>query len=334
MDGQPADTDNRRQGHADLPLSELGGFEHHFIEAGGPRLHVVEGGRPDGPAVVLLAGFPQSWYAWHKVMRLLAERYRVIAIDLPGQGHSDRPNGPYDTHTVAEYIHAVTAELGVSHFWLAAHDIGAWVAFSLALIHEEQLFGMALLDAGIPGITLPESIPTDPDHAWKTWHFAFHLVPELPERLLTGRERDYVGWFLEHKTLSDTFTEAEIDLYARQLAHDGGLRSALAYYRDAGDSARQNHASLSQQRLSIPVLGVSSDHGSIPDMAGSISPYADNVTGAVISGSGHFIPDEQPAALARVLIDFMRPAIGVSPASNALSDRRSGPIEPLDRIAM
>ena len=315
MHGQPAETASTchpPQGQAGgLPLPDLTGFAHRFIEAGGPRLHVVDGGRPDGPAVVLLAGFPQTWYAWHKVMPLLADRFRVIAIDLPGQGQSDCPAGPYDTHTVAGYIHAATAELGVPRFWLAAHDIGAWVAFSLALNHEEQLLGVALLDAGIPGITLPESIPTDPDRAWKTWHFAFHLVPDLPEQLLAGRERDYVGWFLQQKSLSpDIFGEADIDLYARQIARDGGLRASLAYYRDAASSARQNHASLRRRRLSVPVLGVSSDHGSIPDMAASISPYADNVTGAFISGAGHFIPDEQPADLARALTDFMRPAGG------------------------
>jgi pimeloyl-ACP methyl ester carboxylesterase len=323
VDGQPAEPASASyplEGQdGGLPLPDLTGFAHRFIEAGGPRLHVVDGGRPDGPAVVLLAGFPQTWYAWHKVMPLLAERFRVIAIDLPGQGQSDRPAGPYDTHTIADYIHAATAELGVPRFWLAAHDIGAWVAFSLALNHEDQLLGVALLDAGIPGITLPESIPTDPDRAWKTWHFAFHLVPDLPEQLLAGRERDYVGWFLQQKSLSpDTFGEADIDRYATQIARDGGLRASLAYYRDAASSARQNHASLRRRRLSVPVLGVSSDHGSIPDMAASISPYAENVTGAVISGAGHFIPDEQPAALARALTDFMRtvgrPSAGEFPA--------------------
>jgi pimeloyl-ACP methyl ester carboxylesterase len=313
VDGQPAEpasASNPLEGHdGGLPLPDLNGFAHRFIEAGGPRLHVVDGGRPDGPTVVLLAGFPQTWYAWRKVMPLLAGRFRVIAIDLPGQGHSDRPAGPYDTHTVADSVHAATAGLGVSRYWLAAHDVGAWVAFSLALNHEDQLLGVALLDAGIPGITLPETIPTDPDRAWKTWHFAFHLVPDLPEQLLAGRERDYVGWFLKRKALSpDTFSEAEIGRYAGEIARDGGLRASLAYYRDAASSARKNHSSLRRRRLSVPVLGVSSDHGSIPDMAASISPYAENVTGVVISGAGHFIPDEQPAALARALVDFMRTA--------------------------
>ncbi|MFB8272121.1 alpha/beta fold hydrolase [Streptomyces sp. NPDC055955] len=290
----------------DLPLDDLDGFTHRWVDAGGVRLHAVEGGQPTGPAVVLLAGFPQTWRAWRKVMPGLAGRFHVIAIDLPGQGHSERPDGSYDTHTIAAHVHAAVNALGVSTYWLAAHDIGAWVAFSLALKYQSQLRGVALLDAGIPGITLPDTIPTDPEVAWKTWHFAFHLVPDLPETLLTGRERAYVGWFLKAKTLSpDTFDDADIEQYAAAIAADGGLRASLAYYRDAAESARRNHEALERQHLTVPVLGISGSHGSIPDMAASIRPWAGNTTGVVVPDAGHFIPDEQPDAVAAALSDFI-----------------------------
>lgn len=289
-----------------FPVQDLTGFAHRWADADGVRLHAVEGGRPDGPAVVLLAGFPQTWWAWRKVMTTLAGRHRVIAIDLPGQGHSDRPAGGYDTHTVAARIHAALDSLNVADYWLAAHDIGAWVAFSLATRHDPGLRGVALLDAGIPGITLPGAVPTDPERARKTWHFAFHVVPEIPEILLTGREREYVGWFLRAKSFSPgTFDDAEIDHYAAALAADGGLRAALAYYRQAAESARSNHEALDRQHLTVPVLGVSSSHGSIPDMAASLRPWAGDVTGVVVPDAGHFIPDEQPDAVAAALTDFI-----------------------------
>lgn len=291
---------------SELPLHDLARFTHRWVDAGGIRLHAVQGGQPTGPAVVLLAGFPQTWWAWRKVMPGLAERFHVIAIDLPGQGHSDRPHDSYDTHTVASRVQTAVTALNVPKYWLVAHDIGAWVAFSLALMHEERLHGVALLDAGIPGITLPDAIPTDPDQAWKTWHFAFHLVPDLPETLLAGRERDYVDWFLTVKALSpNTFDSAEIDHYAAAIAADGGLRASLAYYRDAAESARRNHDALGQQHLTVPVLGISGSHGSIPDMAASISPWADNATGVVIPRAGHFIPDEQPDAVVDALTAFI-----------------------------
>ncbi len=289
-----------------LPLHDLAGFTHRWVEGDGVRLHVVEGDRSAGPTVVLLAGFPQTWWAWRTVMPALAERFHVIAVDLPGQGHSERPHGSYDTHTVAAHVQAALRALDVPTYWLVAHDVGAWVAFSLALKYEEHLHGVALLDAGIPGITLPESVPLDPERAWKTWHFAFHLVPGLPETLLTGRERDYVDWFLRAKTLSpDTFDGAEVDQYAAAIAAEGGLRASLAYYRDAPRSARANRDALERGRLTVPVLGISSSHGSIPDMAASLGPWAENTTGVVIPGAGHFIPDEQPGAVVQALTAFL-----------------------------
>ncbi len=290
----------------ELPLHELAGFTHRWVEAEGIRLHAVEGGRTDGLTVVLLAGFPQTWWAWRKVMPGLAERFHVIAIDLPGQGHSERPGGSYDTHTVASHVEAALTALDVPKYWLVAHDIGAWVAFSVALRCEERLHGVALLDAGIPGVTLPDAVPLDPARAWKTWHFAFHLVPELPEALLRGREREYVGWFLKAKALSPTaFDDAEINHYAAAIAAEGGLSASLAYYRDAAESARKNHDALAQGHPTLPILGISSSHGSIPDMAASISPWAENATGVVIPNAGHFIPDEQPAATVDVLTTFI-----------------------------
>ncbi|SFQ73453.1 alpha/beta fold hydrolase [Amycolatopsis rubida] len=285
-----------------LPLPDLAGFAHRWVDG----IHAVDGGQPAGPAVVLLAGFPQTWWAWRKTMPALAERFRVLAIDLPGQGHSARPYDSYDTHTVASRVQAAVTALDVPQYWLAAHDIGAWVAFSLALQHEERLHGVALLDAGIPGVTLPESIPTD-HRAWKTWHFAFHLVPDLPETLLTGRERDYVDWFLKAKSRSP-FDDAEVSHYAAAIAAEGGLRASLAYYRDAAESARENRDALDRQHLTVPVLGISSSHGSIPDMAASLRPWADDVTGVVIPDAGHFIPDEQPDAVVAALTAFIENA--------------------------
>lgn len=289
----------------DVPLQHLESFTHRWVDADGVCVHAVVGGRPSGPAVVLLAGFPQTWWAWRKVIPGLVDQFRVIAIDLPGQGHSERPDGHYDTHSVAAYVHAAVSALGVSTYWLVGHDIGAWVAFSLALKYEGQLCGVALLDAGIPGITLPDSIPIDAERAWKTWHFAFHLVPDLPEMLLTGREREYVEWFLKVKALSpDTFDDVEIEQYAAAVAAHGGLRSSLAYYRDAAESSRKNHEMLTLRKLTVPILGISSSDGSIPDMAASISPWADKATGIVVRGAGHFIPEEQPDAVAAALSKF------------------------------
>ncbi|WP_224010653.1 alpha/beta fold hydrolase [Paraburkholderia tropica] len=283
----------------------LAGFEHRYATVDGIRLHYVTGGKADGETLVLLAGFPESWYAWRKIMPILGERYRIIAPDLPGQGDSDRPLDGYDTQSLATVLHALLGQLGASRYYLAAHDVGAWVAYPYAALFGNEVKRLALLDAGIPGITLPDALPVASDRAWRTWHFAFHAVADLPEVLITGKERAYLDWFLRRKTANPlTFTDADLDEYERVFRKDGGLRAGLAYYRAAAESARQNRALSAQGKLAMPVLALSADHGSIADMAAPLRPYAESVEGALIAHCGHFLPEEQPAAVAAEFARF------------------------------
>jgi microsomal epoxide hydrolase len=281
-------------------------FTDEFRTVDSIRLHALVGGNPEGRTVVLLAGFPQDARAWLAVAPLLADRYRLVLPELPGQGGSDRPEGGYDTRTMAVRVHDLLRQLDVTRYSLVAHDVGAWTAFPYGLLFGDEIDRLALLDAGIPGITLPDSVPLDPARAWKTWHFAFHQVADLPEVLLQGHERAYLEWFLRNKTRDpETFTDAAIDGYAASFAAEGGVRAGLAYYRAAALSAEQNRALLEEHRFTMPVLGVSAEFGSIPDMAAPVRPYADDATAVVIPGSGHFIPEEQPELLAGVLRRFL-----------------------------
>ena len=283
----------------------LDDFEHRYATINGVRLHYVIGGNTDGATVVLFAGFPESWYAWRHVMPRLGERYRVIAPDLPGQGDSDCPEQGYDTQALAEAAHGLLQALGVASYYLAGHDVGAWVAYPYAHLFNAEVRGLALLDAGIPGVTLPEATPVAPDKAWRTWHFAFHTIPDLPEALIAGREHEYLDWFLRRKAANpQVFSDADLEEYLRVFTRPGGLRAGLAYYRSADLSARQNKAMSEKRRLAMPVLAIGSDQGSIADMASALQPFCENVAGITISNSGHFIPEEQPAALADELARF------------------------------
>lgn len=285
--------------------SALPGFEHRFATIGGVRLHYVTGGREDGETLVLLAGFPESWFAWRKMMPLLAGTYRIIAPDLPGQGDSDRPAGGYDTKALAEAVHGLLQQLGVDRYCMAAHDVGAWVAYPYAALFGGEVRRLVLMDAGIPGITLPNALPTNPDRAWRTWHFAFHSLPDLPELLIAGRERAYLDWFLRRKTANpETFSDNDINEYLRVFTREGGLRAGLAYYRAAALSAQQNRELCIRGKLAMPVLALGADQGSIADMAAPLRAYADDVRGGVVANCGHFIPEEQPDAAARELAAF------------------------------
>lgn len=289
------------------PVTDMPGFAHYYATVEGVRLHYVKGGNPQGEVLLLLAGFPQSWYAWRQVMARLADRYLIIAPDLPGQGDSDKPLFGYDTLALAGKVQGLMQKLGMERYYLAAHDVGAWVAWPYAMRYSQQVVRLALLDAGIPGITLPDALPVTPDTAWKTWHFAFHLLPDLPEALIAGREEIYLEWFLRRKTASpEAISDADMSEYLRLLTQNGALRAGLAPYREVATSAAQNRALREEGKLTLPLLAISADQGSIADMAAPLRQFADNVTGITIEHSGHFIPDEQPQALAEALASFFR----------------------------
>ena len=283
---------------------ELGGkrFKHAMVDARDVRLHTVSGGK--GFPVLLMAGFPQSWYAWRRIMPILADHFHVVAIDLPGQGDSDKPVDGYDTRTAGDRVHGLVKELGFERYHIGAHDIGSWVAYLFVARFADEVGRLVLLDANIPGVTLKPTVKVGPN-TWKSWHFFFHQVPDVPEFLITGRERSYIEWFFQRKTFNPagTFSTADIDEYERVYKQPGNLRGALAYYRAVLDDAEQN-ASLAAKKIEMPILALGGDFGMSPDIYDAIKPLATHVEGGVIQNCGHYMPEEQPDEIAAKMIKF------------------------------
>ncbi len=273
-----------------------------MVDAGDVRLHTVSGGK--GFPVLLMAGFPQSWYAWRRIMPILADHFYVVAIDLPGQGDSDKPVDGYDTQTAGDRIHALVKELGFERYHIGAHDIGSWVAYPFVARFADEVGRLVLLDANIPGVTLKPTVEVGPN-IWKSWHFFFHQVPDVPEFLITGRERSYIEWFFQRKTFNPagTFSTADIDEYERVYKQPGNLRGALAYYRAVLDDAEQN-TSLAAKKIETPILALGGDFGMSPDIYDAIKPLATHVEGGVIQNCGHYMPEEQPDEIAAKMIKF------------------------------
>lgn len=285
------------------PETGVEGFKRGFQTVDGVRMHYVSGGKADGDVLVLICGFPQSWYAWRKVLPLLGHRYRVIAPDLPGQGDSDRPAGTLDTAKAARLLRGLVEKLGVDRHALVVHDIGGWVGYPYAAMNGDKVTGLAILDTGIPGISLPDTLPWASDVAWRTWHVAFHNIPDLPEALLAGREHIYLEWYLQRKAANpQVFSQADFEEYHRVFLTNG-LKGGLAYYRAISVSAEQNRELSAKGKLKMPVLAVRADQGSMPDLVPQLQQVAADVRGTMVA-SGHYIPEEAPEALAKELENF------------------------------
>jgi pimeloyl-ACP methyl ester carboxylesterase len=279
--------------------------EHRTVEVDGLRWHLVEAGDPSATAIVLVAGFPQSAYAWRHVLPLLAVDHHVIAVDLPGQGYTPAPADGYDTTTTARRVHGLIEALSIGRHVYVGHDIGAWVGYAYAHLFPEDLYGISLIDANIAGVTLPPSIAIGPD-SWRSWHFLFNAVADLPEALLAGRERVLIEWFFAHKSANwrAAFTEADIDEYERVYASPGGLRGMLGYYRAVPQNMDQNKT-FARTPIRVPVLALGADAGSAPDLPEKLAPLCADFRGGMIADSGHYIPEEQPHALSERIAAFV-----------------------------
>src|ERR687890_2168502 len=160
-------------------------FSHHTASVNGIQMHYVIGGQ--GDPVVLLHGWPETWYAWHRVMPALAKNYTVIAPDLRGLGDSSKPLTGYDGKTLAEDIHQLVTQLGFKTIFLVGHDIGTQVAYSYAATYPTQVKRLVVMDLTIPGFEPPGMKPI--------WWRSFHETPDVPEALVQGKEMIYLSWF-------------------------------------------------------------------------------------------------------------------------------------------
>jgi pimeloyl-ACP methyl ester carboxylesterase len=281
-------------------IPALTGFIQRPVTANGISINAVTGGA--GPPILLLHGWPETWWEWHKVMPLLAARFSVVAIDLRGAGFSDCPQGGYDKATMARDAHEVMVALGHERYAVCGHDIGGMVALAQAALHRDAVTHLAVLDVPLPGWSEWEATVA------RLWHFGFHMNRDLPERLIQGREYDYVAAFMAERFYDhSSFDPSDVEVYARAMALPGRLRGGLEWYRTlAADHAAA--LTYKQRPLAIPVLGLGGDTRFGAQMAPMLEEFADTVTGGAIARCSHYVADERPDEVAAALIDFLTPS--------------------------
>jgi pimeloyl-ACP methyl ester carboxylesterase len=285
-------------------------FHHDTVVIEGVRLHFVEGG--SGSPILLLPGWPMSWYEWRYVMPLLAQAgRRVIALDPRGMGDSDRPPSGYDMRTVAAELHGFVEALRLTAnepIDVVGHDLGTWIGYAYAADWPGDVKRLAVFDAALPGITPPPpaGIPSAEANL-KAWHLAFNRLEDLPEILLQGREREFLTWLFRAKSARPwTTTPMDLDEYVRVNAAPGATRAALSYQRHylGPDGIAQSRAR-AERKLAIPVLALGAESGVGAVLLETMRLVAADVRGGVFADCGHYMPEEAPRAVADQIIAFI-----------------------------
>lgn len=258
--------------------------------------------------MLLLHGWPQTSFAWRKVVPLLAVGHDVIAPDLPGIGNTSRPETGYDKRTVARSVRALVRALGLSRVAVIGHDMGAQVAFAYAAWWPDEVSHLVFIEGGLPGFGQEEAMDVS---RGGSWHFGFNMAGPISEELVRGREFTFVDHFMRRETVGlfdpTAVGPEEVEHYARALARPGALRSSFAYYRALPADREDNLAW--DGPLSTPVLAVGAAGGYGDEAAKTMRRVAKDVRAVLIPDCGRYVPEERPAKLAEEIETFLASSV-------------------------
>ncbi len=289
----------------------------------GGKLQYLTAGQ--GPAIVLLHGYAETSRMWRPLIPQLAERFTVIAPDLPGIGDSDIPADGLDMAKAAGRIHSLVKGLGVEKAVVVGHDIGLMVAYAYAAQFPAETEKLVLMDAFLPGVEGWEPIYNSP----AIWHFRFN--GPTPEALVKGRERTYFEHFWNDFAADKTrsIPEADRQAYASAYARPGRMRAAWAYFVSFQQAAN-DFARLSQVKLTMPVLSIGGEKANGDALGKQVKLVATNASSVVLPNTGHWIMEERPRETTDALMRFLaasQTSASSSPSTSALPEMRLTPAE-------
>lgn len=285
-------------------MADTSVFEHHSVQLEGLKHHYVKAG--SGPAVMFLHGWPQTWFEWRRVMALLTDDYTVIAPDLRGFGFTGKPASGYDAATISADLAALSGHLGLTDVTVVGHDWGAVFAYAYAAEHPEHVRALGIVEMALPGVGVMEPAMVPASDGNFLWHMGFQSVPELPELLISGKERPYLRWFFEHFAYDPSaIGAAELDEYVAAITQVGALRAGLAVYQDYFVTAAQI-AALARTPLTIPVRAFGGDSCLGPLTLQSVQAVAPAAEGGVIERCGHWAAEERPHFVADLVRELAK----------------------------
>jgi pimeloyl-ACP methyl ester carboxylesterase len=264
------------------------GLQFHYLSAG------------HGPAIILLHGYTQTSRMWRPIIPLLAEKFTVIAPDLPGIGDSGIPSNGLDMKSAATRVHALAKSLGIEKARVVGHDIGLMVAYAYAAQFPSEVEKLVVMDAFLPGVAGWEDVYNNPG----IWHFRFN--GPTPEALVSGRERTYFEHFWNNFAADKNHSIPEADrvAYAAAYARPGRMRAGWAYFVSFPQAAK-DFAVLSQTKLTMPVLAIGGEKASGTLLGRQMKLVATNATMLVLKNTGHWVLEEQPKETTAALLNFL-----------------------------
>lgn len=267
-------------------------------EVDGAKLHYMTAGH--GTPLILLHGYAETSLMWKPIIPVLAERFTVIAPDLPGIGDSDIPTEGLDMKNAAIRIHGLAKTLGVQKAEVVGHDIGLMVAYAYAAQFPTEVTKLVLMDAFLPGVEGWEAIYNNP----AIWHFRFN--GPTPEALVQGRERTYFDYFWNDFAADKTHSipEADRKAYAAAYARPGRMHAGWAYFVSFPQAAK-DFAQLSQTKLTMPVLTIGGDKSLGEALGQQAKRVATDATVVVLKNAGHWVLEEQPKETTEALRKFL-----------------------------
>ncbi|HEV7551964.1 MAG TPA: alpha/beta hydrolase, partial [Candidatus Angelobacter sp.] len=268
--------------------ADVDGVQFHYMTAG------------KGPAVVLIHGYAETSTMWKPIIPLLAERFTVIAPDLPGIGDSSIPADRLDMKNAATRVHALVRSLGVEKAEVVGHDIGLMVAYAYAAQFPSEVTKLVVMDAFLPGVAGWEDVYNNPG----IWHFRFD--GPTPELLVKGRERTYFEHYWNDFAADKTHSipEADRKAYTAAYARPGRMRAGWAYFVSFPQAAK-DFAELSKTKLTMPVLAIGGDKANGTLLGDQMKLVSTDPTVIVLKNTGHWLMEENSKETIDALTKFL-----------------------------
>ena len=308
---------------------------HHTVAVNGASLHYVSAGS-EGTPILLVHGFPESWWAFHKLIPLLAASHRVFAVDLRGFG--DSATGSATSAAAADDLHAVIASLDVGPMHVVGQDIAGATVFRLASQHPDDVLSLTAIEMGLAGFGL-EGL-ADVTHGG-SWHIGVLAAPGIPELLLVGREREFLGQFAfpAMTAVAGSISDDDVAEFARGYSRPDGWEGAIGLYRSMLTEGEELRSLAGERPLAMPVLAIGAGGG--PFTSGTMTAAAGSEVESVqLDGVGHYAAMEAPEQVAEAIMGFVggirqsmswRAPVGSSARHAPPSSRRRGRRRPRRR---